>query len=213
MHKKSLFFGMGIGILAMVAISFFTYVVQRSAHLNAIDELRGRLEASEMAYATPPEINPVDIYFIVDRARDLGMVFPDEIEPEIIYYFLPPEEAANVDYNGYDYDPADPDEPYEEVYEPYEEAYEPYVPYEAYEPYEPQQPTARYVSMNIRPGLTASEAAYYFELMGMVESALEFEQFLVERGYQTSVLAGHHIVPRGASFQEIVDIIVHGNRR
>ena len=34
MHRKSVFFGVGCGILLMVAISFVTYIVQRAAHIN-----------------------------------------------------------------------------------------------------------------------------------------------------------------------------------
>ena len=146
--------------------------------------------------------NPVDYDYIIDRARDMGMVFRDEIEPEIIVQFVEPDEPAHNDDTTY----AEPDEPYDEPIEPTPQPTSTPASPAASEPFY----TQTHVGMFIRSGLTASQAAAYFENMGLVGSADEFSQYLIDNGYAHSIRAGHHIVPRGASFQDIVNIIVYG---
>jgi len=203
MHKKSMFFGMGIGILAMVAVSFVTYIVQRTAHLNENTQLMAMVE--ELEAATPA--GSVDSYYVIDRARSIGMVFPDEIDPQIVLYFPDPIDGDEAEYvynagAGMESD-----------IEPPEELDAQATPEPTSTPEPTPSPTALYnaVRMTISPGLTATQAAVYFEQMGLVDSAEEFSQFLIDNGYQTSILAGYFEVPRGSTFQEIVNIIVYGN--
>jgi hypothetical protein len=201
-----MFFGMGIGILAMVAISFVTYIVQRTVYLNEHARLAALLEEHEAAAA-----NPVDSLYVIDRARSLGMVFLDEIEPETVLHASNPigDEYTDQVYNAY--------YAYDDGYEDYTEPDEPDVtPPEGPAVQAMPQPTpegTRQIWRAIIPdGITASHVASEFALRGLVDDADDFLQFLVDRGYQFSVLAGTHDVPRGASFEEIANIIVHGNQ-
>jgi hypothetical protein len=201
MHKKSMFFGIGVGILVMVAVSFVTYTVQRASYLNEQARLMAMVEDLEAR----PQAAPVDTIYVVNRARDIGMVFPDEIEPEIVIYIPEPDEAQhlhNVNAGNGDYDdPVPPEEARPEAQvEPTPSPDSPALVY-----------TPTHVGMLIRPGLTASEAAFYFEEMGLVDDANEFSQYLIDNGYSTSIRAGYHIVPRGVGFRDIVNIIVYGN--
>jgi len=203
MHKKSIFFGIGIGILAMVAITFVAYIVQRAAHVNENIRLVALLEAAETA---PPGNNgeiAVDSYYVIDRARDMGMVFPNEIMPDATWHNEGPTGGYTTENGAYDA---------EYVYNP-NAGYENNGGTNGHHPDLPQQTTEaaqNAIGMMISPGLTASEAAIYFEQMGLVDSADEFSQFLIEHSYATSIRAGYHIVPRGSSFEAIVDIIVYG---
>ena len=206
MHKRSMFFGLGIGILAMVAISFVTYTVQRTSYLNEQARLIAMVEELEAA----PVAVPVDTDYVVNRARGIGMVFPDEVEPEIIFYFPDSVYADDEDEHAYSsnvsYSGVNDNASYEEAAQSETQVMptpHPSSPALVYTP--------THVGMLILPGLTASEAANYFEQMGLVDNANEFSQFLIDNGYSTSIQAGYHIVPRGASFWEIVDIIVYGN--
>ena len=203
MHRRSMFFGMGIGILAMVAITFVAYTVQRTAYLNENTRLTALLEAAEIA----PEQRPVDSYYVIDRARSIGMVFPDEVQPETVLNFDEPiggDEAQYV-YNSY--------EDHTGYYEPYEE--QPETPIEPEPEPEPTEalPIADYLPwrMTIPEGITASQVATEFGYRGVVENADEFLQFLIDNDYATSIQAGTFEVPRNASFQQIVNIIVYGH--
>ena len=206
MHRRSMFFGMGVGILAMVAITFVAYTVQRTVYLNENTRLTALLEAAEIT----PEPQSVDSYYVINRARNLGMVFPDEVQTEVAAHFPEPAVGDEVQYvyNSY------ADYPEEYYGPPYEEPYEeqPADPHPTPEP-TPEPLVAAYPpwSFTIREGVTASQVAFEFGYVGVVEDGDEFLRFLVDNSYSTSILAGSFEVPRGATFEEIVNIIVYGN--
>ncbi|MCL2572993.1 MAG: hypothetical protein FWE34_00395 [Defluviitaleaceae bacterium] len=221
MHRKSMVFGIGIGILVMVAVSFVTYIVQRAAHLNENANLVAMVHEQENnisfleALAAENQGTIVDAYYVIDRARDIGMVFPAEIEPQVIVYTPESVEDEDVEevYNSYD-DIDEPDEP--DLQEPDDDDQA-----EQQEIVDTNQPDTHVAvaqpDENMHPpfiissGVTASEVSSFFEQGSIVESGDDFLQFLINNGYATSILAGSHAVPRGASFEEIVNIIVYGN--
>ena len=201
MHRRSMFFGMGVGILAMVAITFVAYTIQRTVYLNENNRLTALLEAAEIT----PEPPPVDSNYVIDRARSLGMVFPDEVQMEVAAHLETVGDEVQYVYNSYaGYG--------EEYYEPYEEPYEEQPEAPADPDPTPAPPVTDYLPwrMTIPEGITASQVAFEFGYMGVVENGDEFLRFLVDNGYSTSIQAGSFEVPRGASFQEIVNIIVYG---
>ncbi|MCL2376856.1 MAG: hypothetical protein FWC76_05600 [Defluviitaleaceae bacterium] len=190
MHKRSVFFGVGIGILVMVVVAFGTYIVQRAAHTSETNRLVALLE--EHYHIVPSE---VDYDYVIDRAREFGMVFPAEIETPVD---VEPINAQNdqTDHETID-EPIADEEPVEELIE---------------EPEPTPTPAPReYIRMTISAGISAARAAPYFEASGLVENAEDFLEFLINNGYEHSIRAGVFSIPEGASYHEIVNIIVHGN--
>ena len=206
MHKKSMLFGVGVGILSMVAISFVTYVVQRAAHFDENSRLMAMVEQHEAA----PVANSVDADYIVDRARDIGMIFPDEAEPEVVLYTPDPDLDFYDDENNEAEPVLDSDEGHIEDGDYNEDELEQPQTETESEPIEEPEPRSSWV-FTITGGVTASQVALEFESRGLVDSADEFLQFLVNNGHTQSILAGQHEVPFGADFYEIVDIIIYGN--
>ena len=201
MHRKSLFFGMGLGILCTVAIAFGAYAVQRRAFAN---------EAA-LSLASPPlsdDADKIDPEYLVIRAREMGMVFPDEI-------VLP--DNSTVNNNGYcpDETPdalnANDNDEYNEHYEnDYEDTNDATDPDETVGDDVGEEPY-RYVQFTISPGASATEFAARAAEAGLVPNAEEFLSFLETQGYTHSIRAGVFYVPRGASFWDIVNIVVYGN--
>ena len=75
-----MFFGVGIGILAMILITFIAYVIQRSAYINEAAGLQMLLQQA-LEDAANFEIETDDL---VELARGIGMIFPDEYEIDAI---------------------------------------------------------------------------------------------------------------------------------
>jgi len=195
MHKKSVLFGMGIGILMMVAVTFVTYIVQRAAYLNENTRLMAMVDELE---AAPVVGSPVDSEYIVIRARSIGMVFPDEVEPETVTVYV--EQNGQQNDNGYISNDL-PDEPEEQDY----------IPEQTPEPSPTATPVQQGWGITILSGITASEVASEFEYRGLVENGDEFLQFLIDRGYETRIQIGYFEVPLDANFDQIVNIIIYGN--
>jgi len=169
MHKRSVFFGVGIGILVMVAIAFGTYMVQLATHASETARLVALLE--EQGHIIP---DGVDSDYVLARARELGMVFPAEVEMITV-----------VEH------PATHDEQYvcdtESLGEPnMDEELE----------LTPAPVPRNYIRMTISAGISATHAVPYFEASGLVADAEDFLEFLISGGYQHSIRAGCFIYPR-----------------
>ena len=204
MHRRSMFFGMGVGILAMVAITFVAYTIQRTVYLNENNRLTALLEAAEIT----PEPPPVDSNYVIDRARSLGMVFPDEVQMEVAAHFPETTGGDEVQYVYNSYDGYG-----EEYYEPYEEPYEeqPETPADPDPTPAPEEIENLQWRIIIPEGVTATQVAEEFGEKGVVGNTDEFLQFLIDNGYATQIQAGTFYLPGYASFEEIVNIIVYGN--
>lgn len=84
MHKKSVFFGIGIGILGMALVSFLAYAVQRSYYLDENARLLYLLgESLQNEPGFEGELG-LDDEYIIGRAMEIGMVFYNEAENYLI---------------------------------------------------------------------------------------------------------------------------------
>jgi len=96
-HKRSIIFGIGIGMLIVSLISLGVYSIQRGGHRREVAELEYLLEASqnaELAYENNL-LAPMDEEAAIQLARALGMVFVDEID-------VPEEVSQSINSNVID---------------------------------------------------------------------------------------------------------------
>jgi len=185
MTKKSLIFGIGVGILLMALISLGAYMIQRNSHRNNLADLRATLDATtdELIIALDtqaPQINiGLDDNVIITRARELGMIFADEIEMPIVPESNEGEIDSDSASNG--------------------------------ETQSAQVDTTidgDYVWVNIPLHANSTQISELLQDSGVVVSANDFNQFLVENGYDRIVQAGNFRLPVGGDFDVIIDIIL-----
>lgn len=61
--------------------------------------------------------------------------------------------------------------------------------------------------ITIVSGMWSDQVARELQAMGVVESATEFDQYLVKNGYANRIVVGTFQIPEGASYEEIANII------
>ncbi len=61
--------------------------------------------------------------------------------------------------------------------------------------------------LTIVSGMWSDKVARELQAMGLVESASEFDQYLIQNGYADKIVVGTFEIPEGASYQEIAGII------
>ncbi|MCL2235540.1 MAG: hypothetical protein FWB98_03740 [Defluviitaleaceae bacterium] len=183
--KARIIFGIGLGVALTVVVVFIAYIVQRNAHFTAFEEenyyLYGLLREARANGYVSDEI-------VIDRARDLGMIFPNEAGTPDVYE---------------DFDDAPSDE------ETYDDA-----PLEAdddEEPAEADEVAGEYVWVSIPWGAHGNYIAVILQHHGVIDSADEFESFLITGGHSVSLMAGDFLLPIGGDFEEIVQMISVGN--
>jgi len=197
MYKKSLLFGIGVGILVMALISFGAYVIQRGAFRNDIAELQGQLDdAAEWLLTQTPSNAPYPAYFsdddVLARARELGMVFADELKTDIEAENEADSENNNAEYyssddeNGYDGENGEANDVHVEADQPDE-----------------------FVRVYILLNTSSADIAQLLQDSGVVANAATFAQFVIENGYDRRLRAGPHYLPINGDFYEIVDIIMN----
>ena len=194
MNKKAMIFGIGVGILLTVLIAFGAYLLQRNSHRNNMADLQAALDmtADELATALDAQTTEVVIEIeaeidddtIMSRARELGMIFADEIE-------MPPE---SMPYEGGAADDADGDSDTGLDGETAAGLDEP--------------ADGDYVWVNIPLHANSTQISELLQDSGVVASAAAFNQFLLENGYDRIVQAGNFRLPMGGDFDVIIDIIL-----
>ena len=188
--KARIVFGVGIGVALTVVVVFIAYIVQRNAYFTEFENenyyLYGLLQEARADGHVSEES-------IISMARELGMIFPNEME---------------IDGDLVD-DPAD-----EQTEDGDTEETDGYYDEEPVEPAEPvaNQPVAGHVWVNIPWGAYGHYIAVILQHHGVVDSAVAFENFLIAGGYSVSLMAGSFLLPIGGDFNEIVQIISIGNQ-
>jgi len=182
MHKKSVIFGIGIGILAMVLVSLVAYNIQRASHR---DEVARLLYALEYERNNPPP-QPDWEHLIESMPHENTPEPMPTPEPTPVPQYDPPEEPEPITLNPID---------------------EPTVPEEPQSPQSPQSPSG-YVWVHIPVNIAATEIVNILGDAGVVENRAALLVFLVDNNFDRTVMAGNFLMPVNASFQEILDIIL-----
>lgn len=66
--------------------------------------------------------------------------------------------------------------------------------------------------LTIVSGMWSDQVARELQNMGVVESATDFDQFLMENGYANRIVVGTFEIPENASYEEIAQIITNRKR-
>ncbi|MEE1078229.1 MAG: hypothetical protein UIC64_04170 [Agathobacter sp.] len=64
-------------------------------------------------------------------------------------------------------------------------------------------------TINIEIGTVCREIAEELYEAGMVADAEEFRNYMGEKGYADDIVAGEHVIPFGATYDEIGEIVTH----
>ena len=67
--------------------------------------------------------------------------------------------------------------------------------------------TGETVTLVITSGMTSNRASDILQELGVVESGYDLNMFLYNNGYESKLRVGSFEIPKGASYQEIADII------
>ena len=67
--------------------------------------------------------------------------------------------------------------------------------------------TSETVTITISSGMWSDSVAAQLKTLGAVESAAEFDQFLVANGYAERIAVGTYQIPAGSSYEQIAKII------
>lgn len=70
-----------------------------------------------------------------------------------------------------------------------------------------QESTGETVTLVITSGMTSNRASDILQELGVVESGYDLNMFLYNNGYESKLRVGSFEIPKGASYQEIADII------
>ncbi|WP_226667411.1 endolytic transglycosylase MltG [Metabacillus litoralis] len=90
--------------------------------------------------------------------------------------------------------------------QPKEETVEKPKTEEAKKPEEKKEEVISY-KVTIKDGMTTSEVSDALELNGIIESSMEFDQFLIKNEYHTKVQLGTFEVKKGMTFDQLADAI------
>ena len=188
-------FGMGLGIVLVVAVVFITYIIQRQIYLRQIEDLQ-----------IAAQISAEDLEA---WARGLGMVFPDEVK-----IVAPVSQNENNDAQlmeeahiedlealARELGMVIPDEIV--TSQPMGQA-EPVLP--------PQVPAVGHVSVHIPANIISTQIAEILHVAGVVADFDEFTNFLTVNRFDRSLMAGDFLLPLNGDFNVILEQILAGNR-
>jgi len=219
MHKKSVVFGIGIGILAMVLVSLAAYNIQRASFREEIGRLLAELDNETTPYMPDTET-------LINTARELGMVFEYEIEPEIIeiYIEIQPDNELFEEIEDEPDPPQPPPSPTPmptpsptPIATPTPPMPSPTpTPMPSPTPIATPAPTPRtapdgYVWVNIPRDSMAATAVNILHEAGVVTNRAELLLYITDNGLQSRVRAGDILLPLNVEFEEIIDEIIVGN--
>ena len=207
MHKKSIFFGVGIGVLAMVLISFGAYAFQRASFTRDIYDLRAEAEGLEAVIETLEAA----LEAALEEARQnfeqfaLGGNGDDDEQGD---------EDEDNDEDG-DEDEEDNDEDEDEdnlALEPPNPPQQPEAPEPPQQQVAPTQPASPegFTLVYIPVNAFSTQIAQILAEAGVVSSANEFAAFLVDNHFDTRLMAGNWLLPINGDFNDIVQRILAG---
>ena len=70
-----------------------------------------------------------------------------------------------------------------------------------------EEKTEKYIIIAIEPGNGSETVSRRLYNAGLVESAIEYNRFLVENGYDRILVVGNHEIPEGASEEDMAKIL------
>ncbi|MCR5793212.1 MAG: hypothetical protein K6G65_08585 [Lachnospiraceae bacterium] len=65
----------------------------------------------------------------------------------------------------------------------------------------------KYTKAKIQPGMWSEQVSEYMKDIGVVDSAIKFDDFLCNHGYASDISVGTYKIPEGASYEDIAKII------
>lgn len=63
------------------------------------------------------------------------------------------------------------------------------------------------VSITVSGGMMSDTIAKELETAGVVDNAVQFNLYLVENGYDSRIITGNKVIPQGATYDEIAQIL------
>jgi hypothetical protein len=190
--KRSVNFGIGLGIVFAVAVVFAVYIIQRHHHFGQVSE---------------PEVITITETLtdaqVVTRARSLGMAFPEEIPSE-------PTTPTEPDNSNAAHEPFEiPPELLAEALAIVEEQRQ-----LAEEAIRTMRGAAEgFVWVQIRRDSPSNVIARQLLDAGVIVDQSAFTAFLSENRFETRLMAGTFLLPLNADFDAIMDHILVRSRR
>lgn len=127
---------------------------------------------------------------VVERAKELGMVFPESTE-------TPPEETVVPE-----------ETPAPTVgEEPTETPAQTVAPVASGAGVSSAKSGGKRQSFTVRGGLLSSSVARELKKAGIIDDADAFDDYLEESGYGRKIIAGNYKIPKNASYEQIAKII------
>lgn len=172
MKRKYFLRGLGIGIIVTALLLCISY----------------RKQMADMA--------------IIEKAKSLGMVFPEKAE-EITGPAIDVAEKA---------EPVQTPEPTTEPTEiptvtpeaePTNEPEATKEPVATQKPVKPSKTKSEQVTIKVVSGMDSSAVAKKLEKAGIIKSASKFDSYLVKNGYANNIVVGTHKFDKDADFKEI----------
>lgn len=172
MKRKYFLRGLGIGIIVTALLLCISY----------------RKQMTEMA--------------IIEKAKSLGMIFPEKSE-EISGSAVDVAEKA---------EPVQTPEPTTEPTEiptvtpeaePTNEPEATKEPVATQKPVKPSKTKSEQVTIKVVSGMDSSAVAKKLEKAGIIKSASKFDSYLVKNGYANNIVVGTHKFDKDADFKEI----------
>jgi len=187
--KRSMIFGVGVGICVSVAILFVVYIVQRHNHFNHINELNER-------------IYELQNLFLEDSAER-------EQEHDAPNLLIPTTTAQNIEQTQTNNEETTTPQHEETTTTPTAQttAYTMPITQAASPPAEGDR-----VWVHIPTDIGAFEIAQILSGMGVVEDFTGFVDFLVDNDFTLSLMAGNFLLPLDGDFEVIMSFILAGDR-
>lgn len=205
MNNKSYILGLGSG---MIICSLIVYVV--------------------MLITTPStyESSVIDDQFVIERATELGMVMKSETEgeTEVTEETVNPENENNVNEavedvtteNSEEDVPIEENKPETEIIENSETEVEEEQEQEQVETvitepepdFEEQNEEVSFISFTVEPGSSSYTVSNTLFNIGLIDDEIEFNQYLIDNGYNTKIRTGTFSVASNSSYEDIAKILV-----
>ena len=191
---KNFLLGLGIGLISVSIAFYIANFIQVRSYRDQIVQLTEQQVADVMTDE-----------LIVERAQELGMLFPEEMPfEEMPFEEVPFEEVPLEEQEPAPYPIYEPDglENYYPEYDEYElENY--YPEYDEIE----QEPEQTFVTITIPPGSSAISIANILANNGVVDSANAFQNFVSAERRTHQLRAGTMTFPHNASHSEALRIL------
>lgn len=176
MKRKYFLRGLGIGIIVTALLLCISY----------------RKQMTEMA--------------IIEKAKSLGMIFPEKSEEISGSAVDVAENAEPVQTPEPTTQPTENPTVTPEV-EPTKEPEVTKEPTTTQKPAKPSKTKSEQVTIKVVSGMDSSAVAKKLEKAGIIKSASKLDSYLVKNGYANRIVVGTHKFVKGADFKEIAKIL------